>query len=278
MYMITCFLKGGLGNQLFQIFTSISYAIQIKTNFKFFDVEYLGKGTTTIRKTYWNNFLKKLKPFLTKSFPELITVSETEEFRYKKLNIPKNKDICLNGYFQSYKYFDSYYKTIYNLLNIDNYKREILLQHNEPLSISLHFRLGDYKTKTDYHNIMSYEYYESCLTMLINKIQNESIHNVLYFYELEDYEIVKATIDKLQTKFINCKFVSVSNTLEDWQQMILMSCCKYNIIANSSFSWWAAYFNSNKDKIVLYPKTWFGPSYDYNTCDLFPPEWIMVKN
>jgi hypothetical protein len=56
--------------------------------------------------------------------------------------------------------------------------------------------------------------------------------------------------------------------------MLLMSCCKHNIIANSSFSWWGAYFNSNADKIVCYPEVWFANNTD--TSDLCPLEWIKM--
>jgi len=57
-----------------------------------------------------------------------------------------------------------------------------------------------------------------------------------------------------------------------------MSCCDHNIIANSTFSWWGAYFNNNKEKIVCYPDKWFGPkNANLNTKDLFPENWICVK-
>ena len=55
-----------------------------------------------------------------------------------------------------------------------------------------------------------------------------------------------------------------------------MSCCQHNIIANSTFSWWGAYFNSNNNKIVCYPDTWFQPSVIHNTKDLFPDEWNKI--
>jgi hypothetical protein len=65
--------------------------------------------------------------------------------------------------------------------------------------------------------------------------------------------------------------------LEDWEQMIAMSLCQFNIIANSTFSWWAAYFNTNKDNIICYPDCWFKKT-GLTTVDLFPSNWIKIKS
>ena len=148
-------------------------------------------------------------------------------------------------------------------------------------AISLHFRYGDYKNLQHCHPLMKYQYYEDCLTYIREKTlqqhKNEAEQKtVLYFCEEEDIEIISPIIQQLQNHFSNYKFIKVDNALEDWEQMLLMSCCRYNIIANSSFSWWGAYFNIHADKIVCYPSLWFGTGLKHNTKDLCPPDWIKI--
>ena len=72
------------------------------------------------------------------------------------------------------------------------------------------------------------------------------------------------------------QFHFVRDTIADWQQMLLMSVCDHNIIANSTFSWWGAYFNTNPQKVVCYPSVWFGPGVAHNTMDLCPESWAKI--
>ena len=114
MNMISCKLCGGLGNQLFQIFTAISYAFKYSKPFFFLNNHQLGDGSngSTIRYTYWETFLTSLKPFLKiiNEIPQLTFITEND-FVYQELpnNFNKNYGTLLVGYFQSPKYFDMYY-------------------------------------------------------------------------------------------------------------------------------------------------------------------------
>ena len=279
--MITCNLMGGLGNQLFQIFATISYAIKSKNKFAFLALETLGGGTTTVRHTFWNTFFSNLKTFLVKDLPVVRVIKETG-FVYNELSIREmiKQNIMLYGYFQSYMYFESNYNTICRLIGLGKMKDDLLQKlniKNEGLdnTISMHFRIGDYKKIQDYHPLATYEYYERALSYIQHSKKNINFE-ILYFCEESDIEDVLITIDKLSIKFSSYKFVRGEKNLEDWEQLLLMSCCHHNIIANSSFSWWGAYFNFYRDKIVCYPSVWFGQKANNDTRDLCPPEWKKI--
>ena len=294
--MITCNLMGGLGNQIFQIFATISYAIKSRNQIKFLNLKTLGDGSTTIRYTFWETFFSNLKPFLISIIPHVNIIIE-KEFAYNELPINEmiGKNVMISGYFQSYKYFQENYSMIYRIINIDKMKLDLLntinldtnvIDNNISLyfinscyldnTISMHFRIGDYKKIQHIHPLATYNFYENSLTHLKN-CNPDNKFNVLYFCEDPDIQDVMKIVDKLVDKFPMYIFTRGTNTLEDWQQMILMSCCHHNIIANSSFSWWSAYLNSHSDKIVCYPSLWFGEGVDNNTKDLCPPDWIRIK-
>jgi len=284
--MITCDLKGGLGNQLFQIFTTIAYSIKTKNCFKFPNVETLGEGDTTLRLTYWKSFLSSLKPFLIsetsfilKIF--LIEIVKERNFKYNELTINETPNIMLSGYFQSYKYFEKNYYEICKLIGIEKMKKTLIqkLKKNTEYefndSISLHFRLGDYKYRQAVHPLATLEYYQDSLSYIKN-VYPDILFTVLFFCEDEDIDDVLIKINCLKSNFPNYVFIRGDNTLSDWEQMLYMSICKHNIIANSSFSWWGAYFNSKNEKIVCYPSIWFGPKIEHDTSDLCPPNWIKI--
>ena len=279
--MITCNLMGGLGNQIFQIFATISYAIKSRNQFKFINVPTLGGGSTTIRNTFWQSFFTKLKPFLIHNIPENIHVIREKDFTFNELPISEmiGRNCLIYGYFQSYKYFNENYEIICRIIGLGKMKDEIIQKlyiNDEYLKncISMHFRLGDYKKIQEFHPLATYEYYRKSLNFIKNKTTDS--YNILYFCEDIDINDVMLTINMLEKEFPDYKFIRVENTIEDWEQMLFMSCCHHNIIANSSFSWWAAYFNFWPDKIICYPSVWFGEIAKNNTKDLCPQEWNRI--
>ena len=286
--MITINLMGGLGNQLFQIATIISYCIQNNTDFVLPYSEKLTVGVE--RPTYWNNLFSFLKKYTTEENPTFygdflrqLPKYNEPDFMYNE--IPGGIDnIQLMGYFQSYKYFDDYRHLVLSTIGIPIVREQILeefsdiypIGKSDIITISIHFRLGDYKEKQQFHPVLPYEYYECAFQNIPSEYLNCS--KILYFCEEEDRTHCDNIIQRLCEKY---HFTSspkcIDHNIHDWKQLLIMSHCKINIIANSSYSWWAAYLNDNPKKIVIYPSIWFGSKITHNTVDMFPKNWIKIS-
>ncbi len=279
--MIYIEIMGGLGNQLFQIFTGISYAIDNKTAFKIkFNKADLISPVDGISKrpTYWDNFLSSIRGLTYTERPMLPVFREREAFKYNK--IPSvTEDFILFGYYQSYLYFDNNKDTIKKLLNIDK-NRELVKQEmsnffGDKHPISMHFRIGDYVKASHVHPILDIEYYRGALKTLSENIPNLSRdYYILYFFEPIDKAVVYEKIKLLQLEYPGIEFRPCNENIEDYKQMLLMSSCSHNILANSTFSWWGAYLNNNPDKMVIRPNKWINTHDQLN--DLFPKEWTII--
>ena len=168
--MISSKLSGGLGNQLFQIFTAIAYALKYSKSFFFLNNHQLGDGTNgvIIRYTYWETFLSSLKPFLRgiDSIPQLMFIKE-KGFNYNELpeNLEKNYGTLLVGYFQSPLYFYKYKEHICKLIKLD--LKKIIVKQRSSIDfenrflISLHFRFGDYKKYSNIYQLLKEQYYSN---------------------------------------------------------------------------------------------------------------------
>jgi hypothetical protein len=332
---VSCVLQGGLGNQLFQIFTTIAYALDNKIPFYFSNKYDLQAGESTSRHTYWNTFLSELSPFiksldnrtdlsalntsLLESFSQSgykerkVLYIREKEFAYNALPKPygsNTTDKFLYGYFQSAKYFDHHRETLLQMIQLSDIKAKVLDKYpqykyllnsdsnsnsnSNSKTISMHFRLGDYKRLQGYHPVLPKEYYLNALLYVKKSLSNLKTNNInysgsdldlkiLYFCEENDEDLaeVAKTIHYLQSHLNkNIVFEKIDGSLKDWEQMIIMSLCSSNIIANSTFSWWGAYFNTNHNynNIVCYPKTWFGIKAKHNIKDLFLDNWIQISN
>lgn len=248
--------NGGIGNRLFQLFAAFAYSIRNKCPFK-------------ISKTdakYWSQLFSRLNLPIDHS-----KYTEYYEPDYKFKFLPWfNKDVKLHGYFQSERYFKNEYQKIIDLIGLRWEQDRIKKKYQHLLDgwpASLHVRRGDYRKYSDCHPLLPDSYYEATMQQIDGK--------VLCFCE----EDIQPLIDNLSNKYAN-KFIKIDDSISDWEQLLLMSCCRDNIIANSTFSWWAAYFNENTNKKVLYPSLWFGPALNHDTSTLFPKNWqkIEVKN
>lgn len=285
--MISIRVQGGLGNQLFMIFATIAYGIQ--NNVKNIYEYYYEIGD---RHTYWETLLDGFKIFTTDHAANNVTnediskftVYKEPEFLYRPIPDFGNNTYII-GYLQSYKYFEMYKDQLFSMMRLNDKKETILEKYSEYFDInktliSVHFRMGDYKQKRYYHPIMNYEYFESSLDYIMNNKSEDSIIRILYFCESEDNEYVKSKIDLLNAKYPDAEFIKVSDMIEDYDQLLIMSLCNHNIMSNSSYSWWGSYLNNYNAKIVCYPSVWFGEYYEHthDHKDMMPESWIKIES
>ena len=304
-------IMGGLGNQLFQIFTLLAYSLRNKTPF-YFSAQAIAHGAR--KKTYWDTlFLQNLAPLVKPTptnTPHTQHIYRESNFHYRP--IPHTEQsLKLFGYFQSYKYFADQQETIYRLIRL----RETQAKYANTTiaydkTIAMHFRVGDYAQLPNHHPLMTLEYYTQALTQFLKDVQTanarasalcetleqigeriagEHTWQILYFCEKPDQAYVETKLitplkanPLFKDKFT---FQCIDHQLEDWEQVIVMSLCKHHIIANSTFSWWGAYLglggnppNIGGASLVYYPRTWFGSAVGQkNMNDLFPPHWHRIN-
>lgn len=291
--MISIHVQGGLGNQIFMIFATMAYGIQhnIKPIFEY-------KYQVAERHTYWETLLDGFKIFTTAysendvSNDDILrfTLYYEKDFIYNPIpNFGENNTYMI-GYFQSYKYFENVKNELYNIMRLEEKKNDVIQKYSKYFDankslISIHFRMGDYKQKRYYHPIMNYEYFESSLDYIMsNKKDSMSISTsatrVLYFCESEDNMYVESKIALLQLKYPEVEFMKVDDSIQDYDQLLIMSICNHNIISNSSYSWWGAYLNNYDSKLVCYPSKWFGEYYEHthDHKDLMPDSWVKIQS
>ncbi len=259
-------LKGGLGNQMFQY--AYGRTLELAGKKIIFNTSFFN-GTKskidTAREFKLNNFnIKTRANFVNKQSPIINLINKL----LTKLRL-KEKGF---GYWQSEKYFKNIESNIIEEFTLkkqlDSKFNNIIKQMTNTPSVSLHIRRGDYvndpKTKA-FHNVCHLEYYTSAIDII-----KASINNPTFFIFSDDIDWVSENLEILYP----CFWVSNLEG-EDYEELILMSQCKHNIISNSSFSWWGAWLNQNPNKIVVAPKQWFVNKAS-DEIDILPPEWIRV--
>lgn len=260
--------KGGLGNQLFQY---VFYNYLIKNNFKKiygfydkksmihngFELDYCFSNISLPK----NSFISDFIVYIYKAKNKLIGLNKID----KKDNYNKEK-IIFDGYWQSLSFFSP--DIINNLSFNSNLTQEnfgvltILKSRN---SISVHIRRGDYLNfQSVYGNICTKEYYSKAMELMKQKVPDS-----LFVFFSDDMYWVKQNFNKDDAIYVDW------NTGRDsYVDMYLMSNCKHNIIANSTFSWWGAYLNRSDKKIVISPAKWFNT--EINDIDIIPDNWIKI--
>ena len=291
-------LTGGLGNQMFiyafclelrkRGYKTVLFAPRFKKSKGYGYQGYELKKLFDINETI--GFSAKLFNSLLTIYSQLIRIFPV---RFKRLlfkligiytvTVPENfifypdtfsfiyKNEIYMGTWQSEKYFlnakDEIKKQFVfkdELLSLET--KRILHQIKSCISVSIHIRRGDYLSPqylNGFGGICTINYYKKAIEI----IKKQFLDSVFYIYT-DDKNWV---IENFQIE--NGKFVLHNIGSDSWQDMFLMSNCKHNIIANSSFSWWGAWLNSNPDKIVIAPKIWW--KY-FEKDDVVPADWIRI--
>lgn len=174
----------------------------------------------------------------------------------------------LKGYWQSEKYFDKFAAIIR-----DDFTFSVLNEINQPIaeyilkanSISIHVRMGDYVNHPLHGGVCTIDYYQRAIDFIKSEVEDP-----MFFVFSNDVEWCKKNL-----QLENTIYVTGNDGENSYRDMQLMSMCKHNIIANSSFSWWGAWLNNNSDKIVIAPEKWFNDE-NINTCDLLPESWMKI--
>lgn len=250
--MIYCRLKGGLGNVLFQIAAAIEFSTALGVECSFPN---LGPHLSYLKKEKIHNpNLKDVGHYIS-LFQNLNTTVPTERipiikfpFHYEEKALPK--ECTIDGYFQSEKYFPNSRDKIIDLVGLGDEKIN---------KVAAHVRRGDYLKNSKYHAVLSLEYYHKAFEVFPDK-------EILIFSD---------DIEWCREEFSGERFSFVDKG-NDLQQMIMMSKCEHNIIANSSFSWWGAWLNKSANKKVIAPKKWFGPLADLDTKDIYCDTWEII--
>jgi hypothetical protein len=257
---VSCFLKGGLGNFLFQIAAGQCVAWRDNKEFSC-STQLIHSGHSDIS-IYYNNIFKNVK-FIN----DVINFSIHKEPFFHYIEIPAvEHNLILDGYFQSEKYFMNYVEQIHKFFEIDDSTKQYLNNKYEDIlnenTCSIHVRRGDYLNLQHFHPVQPIEYYKKAIN-LFNK-------NTKFLIFSNDIAWCKHEFQFLENKFF------IENN-KDYEDLYLMSMCKNNIIANSSFSWWGSYLNKNVDKKVIAPKLWFGFGLsNNNTKDLYCSNWTII--
>jgi hypothetical protein len=294
--MIIVQLMGGLGNQLFQYAFSRAleekYQTRVKFDLTFYSNQKLD-GDIPVRNYELDNFnvnIKKASPTEInhfKSYGKNPIIRQAFTFKRKFISSGKvfrehslayDKDfekVNDNCYYSGYWHSEQYFYHIKSILANELTLRDSSLLNCKLLdaiktsnSVSIHFRRGDYLTRSvsEVLSTCSLSYYYDAINFIYKKTDKP-----YFFIFSDDPEWVKENLI-LEYPF---EIVSENQGDNSYKDMILMNNCRHNIIANSSFSWWGAWLNTNENKIVIAPKQWYkDPA--INTNDLLPESWIKL--
>lgn len=247
---VTADLLGRTANNLFIVSAMIGYCSK-------------HGGTWGIPATYRHKTIYDHWPHLPKYKGRSLPLWSEPDFNFTE--IPEHKGgVKLHGFFQSLKYFEHCQ---------DEVRHWIRLKETPIERVGIHIRRGDYLQYADRFPTLTENYIEKAIDYFISIGYNS------FIIFSDDIKWCKEFFGNWI--YYNCE-VSFSEGRNEFEDMSLLASCEHQIIANSTFSWMAAWYNTNKNKIVVCPsaETWFGPANNLKdkTFDLLPEKWIQIPN
>lgn len=222
-----------------------------------------------ISKDFFSEIRRKIFKAKLKVSGEIIQESEIGNQYHPELQSKENT--YFSGFWQSEKYFKSIETqlreelTFKKLLDDENQKIANLISTTN--SVSIHIRRGDYvksRRVDTFGSVCTPTYYANAIRLIQSKINNPH-----FFVFSDDLEWVKENM-----QIPEAYYVDINTGDNSYKDMQLMSLCRHNIIANSSFSWWGAWLNKNPDKIILAPSIWIR---ERNFADIIPDAWVRIN-
>ena len=289
--MIIVNIKEGLGNQLFQYASAKrlsikrgtqlkllpSFADDKKRSFKlsFFNIEDNLATNDDLQNVIKNKLIRaiqRFKPYYRRNYyRERMWVNDLG-----LLNA--SNEVFLDGFWANPLFFSDIRDEIINIFSLKkkfendaflNFKKTII---KDRCSVSIHIRRGDYakdKGVNDFFGTIDLKYYIDAQKLILKKHENPT------FYVFSDN--IDWVVDNV--KLLGNVVYSNSTNLEDYHELVLMSTCKHNIIANSTFSWWGAWLNINNSKMVIAPEVWYKNKKAqkfYEDHPFVPETWIKL--
>ncbi|MBS0625111.1 MAG: alpha-1,2-fucosyltransferase [Verrucomicrobia bacterium] len=261
--LITCQFYGQLGNQLFILSAALAYAWDYGAT-PIFPGLHTQRNRTSYNKDRIFFRLDASNP--PRQFKHIFREKEW----YSSERIPFKEDLIIDGYFQSWKHFHHHRDKILQIFAPSDFTKNVIESKygeilKRPNTVGFHVRTAGINVhNTNQQHFLGFEYYENAMN---------------FFPEDSTFVIVADRINWVRKKFTerfkkNFVFAEGNYGIED---MFLMASCKHNIIANSTFSWWGAYFNQNADRKVIVPNEWSSAVPHPNVRgDLYLPDWTPI--
>lgn len=275
-------LHGELGNQMFQWATGLAYSIKHNTQVAFCTLpgvtlrlsEFKTASKFEIHESHKYDISKSFMTRISRklNLSDEITNCQNElGLNFQELRFPNIRNF--HGYFQSWRYFHSIYKTIITEFELVNPSPILhtLRQSLPPSFTGIHIRRGGSGAAilaADYHGLLDAEYYKKAIEL--NTKLGGAKEYVIF---TDNPEQAKKIVDLIDIR--DFRIIGPKDTFSQSENLLLMANATSFIGANSSYSWWAAYLNPNLETQPIFPRQWY-MNPDLSNNDMLLPDWITI--